>query len=397
MLLSLAIIFLFSLILAYLFQKSKLPNIIAYLIVGLVTGPFVLNLIDGKVLNISTELRQMALIIILLRVGFTLDLKDLKQVGRPAILLSFLPASFEIIAYTIFAPIFFNISSLDAAIMGAIISAVSPAVVVPRMLKLIEEKVACKKSIPQLILAGASCDDIYVLIIFSSFLAMAVGGKFKMSNLLNVPISITTGLIIGSILGLILSYYFLYIHKKSSIRDSVKVVIILSFAFLLTYIESSLKNIVAISSLLAIVAMASVLRIKAYPSLAINLSKKLSKLWIVAEIVLFVMVGTAVDIRYTLDAGLQAIILIFVALIFRSLAVYLSVLGTGLSAKEKLFCIIAYIPKATVQAAISSIPLSMGLGSGKLILSVAVMSIIITAPLGAIGIDNTYKKLLTRD
>ncbi len=397
MLFSLGLIFIFCLSFAYIFRKLKLPNIIAYIIVGIILGPNLLSILDPKFLSISAELRQIALIVILLRVGFSLNIQDLRKVGRPAILLSFVPASVEFIAYTVLAPIFFPISRIEAALLGAVISAVSPAVVVPRMLELLDKRYGVQKSIPQMILAGASCDDIFVLLAFAITLTMAQGNKAEFIDIFDAPISIISALIVAFVVGLILAAFFRYCHQRQSIRDSVKLLIIMSIAFFLTQIEVLAKPYFAFSSLLAVIATAAIVKIKTYPSLSLAMASKMGKLWIVMEIILFVLVGAAVDIRYTFEAGISAIGLIFIALIFRSLAVYICLTGTGLGCSEKLFAIISYLPKATVQAAIGAVPLSLGLNSGRIILSVAVLSILITAPLGAILMDNTYAKLLNKD
>ncbi len=397
MLFSLGLIFIFCLSFAYIFRKLKLPNIIAYIIVGIILGPNLLSILDPKFLSISAELRQIALIVILLRVGFSLNIQDLRKVGRPAILLSFVPASVEFIAYTVLAPIFFPISRIEAALLGAVISAVSPAVVVPRMLELLDKRYGVQKSIPQMILAGASCDDIFVLLAFAITLTMAQGNKAEFIDIFDAPISIISALIVAFVVGLILAAFFRYCHQRQSIIDSVKLLIIMSIAFFLTQIEVLAKPYFAFSSLLAVIATAAIVKIKTYPSLSLAMASKMGKLWIVMEIILFVLVGAAVDIRYTFEAGISAIGLIFIALIFRSLAVYICLTGTGLGWSEKLFAIISYLPKATVQAAIGAVPLSLGLNSGRIILSVAVLSILITAPLGAILMDNTYAKLLNKD
>lgn len=393
---SLAFIFLFGLIFAELARKLKLPRIVGMLITGIVLGPFVLNLLDAKVLGISSELRQIALLIILIKAGLSLDIKDLKKASRPALLMSFLPATFEILGYAIFAPLLLKISTIDALLMGAVLSAVSPAVVVPRMSYLIDEGYGANKAIPQMIMAGASMDDIYVIVLFTSFLGMAMGQGIDASKFLDIPISIVLGIVLGGIFGLIVSYIFeKSFSKERLIRNSMKVVIIMALSFLLVSIEGILKRKVAISSLIAVVTMAMTIRIKSVDSVSKRLSAKFAKLWIAAEVVLFVLVGAEVDIRYTLDAGLIAVLIIFVALAFRTVGVMLSLVGTRLNRKEKLFTVFSYLPKATVQAAIGSVPLAMGLESGKIILSVAALAILITAPLGATLMDLSYKKLLS--
>ena len=394
MLTSLGLILLVGLALGAICKKIKLPSIVGMLVTGILLGPFVLDLLDSSILNISADLRKMALIIILIKAGLSLDLADLKKVGRPAILLSFLPATFEIMAYVIFAPKIFGISLIDAALMGSVLSAVSPAVVVPRMVYMIENNIGTKKGIPQMIMAGASCDDIFVIVLFTSFLSMAQGGKLNAIQFLNVPISIILGIIFGAIIGYILYYFFENaFNKDRMIRNSTKLIIILAISFIIMALEEKLTNVVAISGLLAIVSMASMLRVKMTDQVSTRLSEKFGKLWIGAEVLLFVLVGAAVDIRYTLSAGFAAVLMIFIALAIRSIGVLISLIKTPLTGKEKLFTVVAYLPKATVQAAIGSVPLAAGLSSGNIILSVAVMGILITAPMGAIGIDRLRRNL----
>ena len=395
MLLSLAIIFLVGLSAAAIFEKIGLPRIIGMLGVGIAVSPYVLDLLDPSILGISSELRQIALIIILVKAGLSLNLSDLKKVGRPAVMMSFVPACFEIAGYVLFAPLLLGVDHIEAAVMGAVLSAVSPAVVVPRMVKLIEEKIGTEKGIPQMILAGASCDDIFVIVLFSTFVTMAQGGSVKAADFLNIPVSIVLGVLLGAAAGLALFFLFEKAYQHShKIRNSIKVIILLGTSFLLMGIETLVKPYVALSGLLAVVAMACVVKLKAENSVSVRLSEKFGKLWLAAEVMLFVLVGAAVDIRYTLTAGGMAVLMIFIALAFRAAGVCLCMLGTKLTAKERLFCVIAYLPKATVQAAIGSVPLSLGLPCGKIILSVAVLAILITAPLGAIGIDRTHKKLI---
>lgn len=398
MLESLALILIVGLAMGTICEKFKFPRIIGMLITGIVLGPYVLDLFDPSILSISAELRKIALIIILLKAGLSLNLSDLKKVGRPAVMMSFVPASFEIIGYIIFAPIILGINRVEAAVMGAVLGAVSPAVVVPRMVQLMEEKYGTDKSIPQMILAGASCDDIFVIVLFTTFLGMAQGEKASVMEFVNIPISIVLGVIAGVAAGFILYFIFetAYKHKRC-IRNSAKLIIILGVSFLLVTVEGRLEGKVALSGLLAVVSMACVLKIKCTGSVSQRLSAKFGKLWITAEVILFVLVGAAVDIRYTLEAGGTAVLMIFAALIFRAAGVMLCTVKTGFTWKERLFCVIAYLPKATVQAAIGSVPLAAGLECGKIILSVAVMAIIITAPLGAFGMDISYKKLLKKE
>lgn len=398
MLLSLAIIFLAGLFSAAVFERIGLPRIIGMLGVGIVVSPYVLGLLDDSILGISSELRQIALIIILIKAGLSLDLSDLKKVGRPAVMMSFVPACCEIVGYVAFAPLLLGVNRIEAAVMGAVLSAVSPAVVVPRMVRLIEEKYGTDKSIPQMILAGASCDDIFVIILFSTFVTMAQGGTVHAADFLNIPISIVLGVIMGALVGMAVYFLFESSYKHNrKIRSSTKVIIMLGTAFLLMSIETLAKPYVAVSGLLAVVAMACVIKLKSEKRVTARLSEKFGKLWIAAEVVLFVLVGAAVDVRYTLTAGISAVLMIFAALAFRAVGVFICMLGTKLSAKERLFCVIAYLPKATVQAAIGSVPLSLGLPCGKIVLSVAVLAILITAPLGSIGIDRSYKHLLSAE
>lgn len=398
MLLSLALIFLVGLCAASIFEKIKLPRIIGMLATGIVIGPFVLDMLDPSILGISSELRQIALIIILIKAGITLNLSDLKKVGRPAVLMAFVPACFEILGYFFIAPYLLGISRIEAAVMGAVLSAVSPAVVVPRMVNLIETKYGTEKSIPQMILAGASCDDIFVIVLFSTFVAMAQGQTASAADLLNIPVSIVLGVLLGVLVGFALYLLFKFsADRNKNIRASVKVIIIMGAAFLLMSVETLLKGHVALSGLLAVVSMACVIKLKTADETSKKLSGKFGKLWIAAEIILFVLVGAAVDVRYTLSAGAAAVGMIFIALTFRAAGVVLCMLGTKLNFKERLFCVIAYLPKATVQAAIGSVPLSLGLPCGNIVLSVSVLAIIITAPLGAFGIDFSYKRLLKKE
>lgn len=398
MLTSLAFIFLVGLSLAAICQALKLPRIIGMLITGILLGPYVLNVLDPSILSISSELRQIALIIILLKAGLSLNLADLKKVGRPAIMMACIPATFEILAYFLLAPYFLGITRLEAAVMGAVMGAVSPAVVVPRMVQLMDEKYGTAKSIPQMILAGASCDDIYVIVLFSTFSTMAQGGSAHLKDFINIPVSIILGIALGSVAGYLLSLFFktAYAHSHM-VRNSMKVIVVMGVAFLLMSIETWLKPMVSVSGLLAVISMACVLKLKCTASVSARLSQKFGKLWLAAEVLLFVLVGASVDIRYTLKAGPAALAMIFAALLIRTLGVSLCVTVTNLTWRERLFCSIAYLPKATVQAAIGSVPMAMGLSCGQIVLSVAVLGILITAPLGAIGMDCSYKKLLSRE
>lgn len=392
MLLSLALVFLCGMTLGKVFEKLKLPNLLGMLLTGILLGPYLLNLLDPTILNISTELRQIALIIILTRAGLNLDIQDLKKVGRPAILMCFVPATFEIIGMLIFAPILLKISILEAAIMGTVVAAVSPAVVVPKMLRLMDEGYGKSQSIPQMIMAGSSVDDVFVIVLFTAFTGLAQSGEITPIHFLTIPTSIIFGLIGGIITGFALSTLF----KKAHIRDSGKVIIILSASFLLVTLEHSLTGVIGFSGLLAVMALGATIQQKRY-DVSRRLSSKFSKLWVAAEVLLFVLVGATVNISYALKAGVAAIILIFCVLIFRMSGVFVSLIRTKLNKKERIFAAFAYMPKATVQAAIGGLPLAMGLACGNIILTVAVLAIMITAPLGAALVDATYKRFLTKD
>ena len=389
MLLSIALILLTGLLLGGLFSKIKLPSLLGMIIVGIVLGPHALNLIDESILNISADLRQIALVIILTRAGLSLDISDLKRVGRPAILMCFVPACVEIIGTVLLAPLLLGISTLEAAVMGSVLAAVSPAVIVPRMIRLMEEGYGVDKGIPQLILAGASVDDVFVIIIFTAFTSLASTGELSPVSILQIPVSIVLGIVAGVIVGMVLVKFFRTFHM----RDSVKLLIILSFSFLLIEMQNQLEGIVPFSGLLAIMSLGIVIKRK-YDILAKRLSGKYNKLWVAAEIFLFVLVGATVDLKYAVVAGVSAVLLVAGALVFRMIGVALCLIKTDLSRKERLFCMVAYVPKATVQAAIGAIPLTMGLSCGQIVLTVAVLSILITAPFGAICIDNLYKTLL---
>ena len=392
MLTSLAFIFLLGLSLGYVFMKLKLPALIGMLLTGIALGPYVLNLLEPSLLSVSVDLRQLALVIILTRAGLALDIKDLMKVGRPALLMCFVPACFEIAGMMLIAPPLLGISLLDAAIMGTVVAAVSPAIIVPKMLHLMDQKYGTSKSIPQLIMAGGSVDDVFVIVIFTAFTGLALGGNISAVSFLQIPVSILSGLVLGVLLGWLLTRYF----KRYHMRDSVKVLIILSVSFLLVALERVLKGILPVSGLLAVMALGATL-LKNYEVLALRLSAKFSKLWVGAEILLFVLVGATVDIKYAVGAGLSAVVVILFSLLFRMAGVFVCMIKTQLTLKERVFCMIAYLPKATVQAAIGSLPLAMGLPCGKIVLTVAVLAILITAPLGAFGIDMTYKRLLEKE
>ncbi len=389
MLTSLAMIFLCGMLLGGIFKRVGLPSLLGMLITGIVLGPYMLNVLDASILSISADLRQLALIIILTRAGLSLDINDLKKVGRPAILMCFVPACFEITGMVLLAPRLLNISIIEAVIMGAVIAAVSPAVIVPKMLHLMENDYGTNKSIPQMIMAGASVDDVFVIVIFAAAVGLAQGESVSAASILQIPFSIITGIIIGIALGLILNICF----KKLHIRDSSKVIILLGLSFLLVAVEQ--LKIVPFSGLLAVMSTGVAIQ-KKNTIVAKRLSEKYSKLWVAAEIILFVLVGATVDLKYALASGITAVIVIFGALVFRMLGVFVCMIKTPLSIREKVFCMIAYMPKATVQAAIGSLPLSMGLACGNIVLTVAVLAILITAPLGALGVDLTYPRLLHR-
>lgn len=395
MLTSLALVFLAGLAAAAVCSAIKLPRIIGMLLVGIVLGPHILNVLDDSILSISSELRQMALIIILLKAGLSLNLSDLRQVGRPAVLLSCLPATCELAGYILLAPYLLGVNRIEAAVMGAVLAAVSPAVVVPRMVFLMENRWGTDKSIPQMLLAGASCDDIYVIVLFTTFTGIAQGGNARAADFLNIPVSVVLGIAVGAAVGYALSRFFeAAFARNHMVRGSVKVIIVLSVSFLLVALETVLKGKIALSGLLAVTSMACMLARKTTGEVRARLSEKFGKLWIAAELILFVLVGAAVDIRYVSETGLAAVLMVFAALIFRAAGVVLCLAGTKLSRRERLFCVIAYLPKATVQAAIGSVPLAMELPCGKIVLSVAVLAILITAPLGALGMDAAYRKLL---
>ena len=391
MLTSIAIILLVGLLAGWLFSKIKLPSLLGMILVGILLGPQCLNIVDKSILNISGDLRQIALVIILTRAGLSLKLEDLKKAGRPAILMCFVPACIEMIGTVIFAPLLLGVSYLEAAIIGSVIAAVSPAVIVPRMIKLMEEGYGKDKSIPQLIMAGASVDDVFVIVVFTALTTLASTGEMSATSFLQIPVSILLGIILGSVVGFLLVLFF----KKFHLRDTVKVVIIISISFLLLEVQNSLEGIIPISGLLAIMSMGIIINQK-YDVLAKRLSVKYNKMWLAAEVFLFVLVGLAVNVKYAMEAGVVVILLLILALIFRMTGVELSLVKSDLNKKERLFCALAYTPKATVQAAIGTIPLSMGLHCGETVLTVAVVAIFFTAPFGALCVDNLYKKLLVK-
>lgn len=392
MLTSLAYIFLLGLSLGFIFDKLRMPALLGMLLTGIILGPFALDLLSPSLLSISIELRQIALVVILMRAGLALDLKDLQKVGRPAILMGFIPACLEIAGMILIAPRLLGVTVLEAAIMGSVVAAVSPAIIVPKMLYLMEQKIGTRKSIPQMIMASGSVDDVFVIVMFTAFLTLATGESISAVSFTQIPISILTGLALGITMGWLLVKFF----KRFHMRDSIKVIIMISLSFMFLAMEKWLTDIIALSGLLSIMAMGATI-LKLYPILAKRISPKFSKLWVAAEIILFVLVGATVDIKFAAAAGIGAVAVIFIALMFRMTGVYICMIKTPLNKKERLFSMIAYLPKATVQAAIGSIPLAMGLPSGKIVLTVAVLAILITAPLGAFGIDISYKRLLTKE
>ena len=391
MLLSISLILILGMFMGWICQKIKLPSLLGMLITGIVLGPYVLNLLDDSILGISAELRKIALIIILTRAGLGLDLSGLKKIGRPAVLMCFVPASFELIGMILLAPKLMGLTVLEAAIMGAVLAAVSPAVVVPRMVKLMDEGYGVNEGIPQLILAGASVDDVYVIVLFSTFVGMMQGEGASILKFVNIPISIFLGIAIGLLIGVLLAYFF----KKMHIRDTSKVLIILSISFLLVVMEDKLSTPITFSALIAIMFIGIGLQ-KKRETVAKRLSVKYGKLWVAAEVFLFVLVGATVNIGYLGKVGVKALSGIIGALVFRMFGVFVCLLGTSLKRKERLFTMLAYTPKATVQAAIGGIPLALGFTCGDLVLTVAVLAIVLTAPLGAFAIDLSYKKLLNR-
>lgn len=391
MLKSIALIMLIGMSAGWVCRKVKLPGLLGMLFTGIILGPYVFNLLDSSILLVSADIRKIALVIILTRAGLTLNLEDLKKVGRPAFLMCFMPATFEMIGMIILAPRLLSVSLIEAAVIGAVVAAVSPAVVVPKMIKLMEDGYGTKQGIPQLILAGASVDDVYVIVMFTAFTSLAQGGNVSVMSFVNIPVSIMFGIIIGIIIGKALAV----VWKKLHIRDTVKAAIFLSVALLLVDIEASLNTPITFASLISVMFIGIALK-KDRPEVAFRLSQKYNKMWVWAEVMLFVLVGATVDIGYVAYAGVSSIVIIIGALIFRMVGVALCMAGTKLKLKERVFCMLAYTPKATVQAAIGGVPLSMGLACGNTVLTVAVLAIIITAPLGAFAIDMTYRKLLKK-
>lgn len=392
MLFSISLILLVGMAMGWAFNKFKLPSLIGMLLTGIILGPFVLNLIDESILTISSELRKIALIIILTRAGLGLDFTGLKKIGRPALLMCFLPATLELIGIIIVAPKLMGLSFLEACVLGAVLAAVSPAVVVPRMVKLMDEGYGVKQGIPQLILAGASVDDVYVIVLFSTFVSILQGESASVVSFVNIPVSIVLGILIGFVIGCLLALFF----KKVHIRDTSKVIIILSISLLLTVAEDNLKTAITFSALISIMFIGVGMK-KQHEALAKRISAKYAKIWVGAEVFLFVLVGATVDISYLGKVGLNAIIVILSALLFRMAGVFVCLIKSKVELKERIFAMLAYTPKATVQAAIGGIPLSLGLACGDTVLTVAVLAIVLTAPLGAFAIDLSYNKLLKRE
>lgn len=392
MLKSIALILLFGMFLGWICKKINFPSLFGMIITGILLGPYALDLIDVSILNISSDLRRIALIIILIRAGLSLNVEDLKKVGRPAILMCFLPACFEMLGMILLAPMLLGVSVLDAAIMGSVVGAVSPAVIVPKMLKLMDEGYGTKQGIPQLILAGASVDDVFVIVMFSTFTGLAQGAGASVKSIIDIPVSIVAGIVTGFLTGFVLAKFF----EKLHMRDTIKVVILLSSAFLMVSFEDAYSKIIPFASLIAVMSMGISLQ-RNREAVAVRLSSKFNKLWVAAEILLFVLVGATVDLNSAFTAGFAAVILIFGVLVFRMLGVFVCLLRTKFNMQERAFCMLAYMPKATVQAAIGGLPLAMGLGCGNIVLTVSVLAILITAPLGAFAIDLTYKKWLIKN
>lgn len=392
MLYSIALILIVGMAFGWICNRCKLPSLLGMLLTGIILGPYVLNLIDDSILGISSELRKIALIIILTRAGLGLDISGLKKIGRPAVMMCFVPATFELIGMLILAPRLLGVSYMEAAVMGAVLAAVSPAVVVPRMVKLMEEGYGTDKGIPQVILAGASVDDVYVIVLFTTFTGIMQGKGISVMSFINIPVSIILGILIGLIIGYLFARYF----EKMHIRDTIKVALILSVSFLLVTAEDALNTPITFSALIAIMFIGVALS-RYRKEVSLRISQKYNKFWVVAEVFLFVLVGATVNIGYLSNVGLRAVILIICAIMFRMAGVYVSLLGTKLDSKERMFTMMAYTPKATVQAAIGGIPLSMGLACGEITLTVAVLAIVLTAPLGAFAIDMSYKRLLNKE
>lgn len=391
MLMSLALMFLIGFCISGIFKKLHIPSLLGLIITGIILGPEVLNLLDPKILNISSELREIALIVILFRAGLSLDLSDMKKIGRPAIMLCFVPATFEIVGAIVLGPVCLGLSRVDSAIVGAMLGAASPAIIVPKMLWLMEEGYGVDKHIPQLIMAGASADDIYAIVMFTAFIGMSKGEGISAWTIVSIPLSIVTGLGVGIVFGIVMAQLFKLIH----LRDTVKILLLFGISFLFVGCETFISKYVPFSGLLAVMALGGTI-LNRRATVAKRLSAKIAKIWVGAELLLFIMLGSAVEIKALLSAGIGSVLLILGALVFRSIGVIVSLLGSGLSLQEIFYCDVAYFPKATVQAAVGAIPLAEGLACGMMVLTTAVLSILITAPLGAILMDVTVKKWLTR-
>ena len=389
MLTSIAIILLLGYVSGWLFSKMKLPSLIGMILLGICIGPYALNVLDSSLLEISSSIRQVALVIILTRAGLSLNLEDLKRVGRPAILMCFVPACFEMLGIVLLGPLLFDISLVEALVIGTVVAAVSPAVIVPRMISLIDQGYGKEHSIPQLILAAASVDDIFVIVVFTVATSLALTNEVSMLRFVEIPVSIILGILLGIVTGMLVVKFY----QKVSMRKVVQVFVLLSISFLLLEVETLLKGLVPVSGLLAIMATGMYIKQKDN-AMAIFLANPYSQLWSVGEVFLFVLVGACVNIQYAMNAGILVILLVCLSLVFRMVGVWISLMKSPLTAKERVFCMIAYTPKATVQASIGAIPLSMGLACGELVLTVAVLSILLTAPFGALGIDALHKRLL---
>lgn len=395
MLLSFSLIFLLGIGFGAIFNKLKLPSLLGMLVVGIILSPNFLNILDEKIMSISPELRKIALVIILTRAGLNLNFQELKKIGHPAVFMCFLPALFEILATLFLGQKFLGLSILDSLILGTVIAAASPGIIIPKMLNIMNEKYGIKKGIPQLLMACASVDNVFVIILFTAFTGLATNGHIEPLNFLRIPSSIVFGLLAGKLIGKIL----LLLFKKFSIRDSLKVLIMLNISFLLFTIESR-SNINSIpwfsfSGLLAIMTIGTMIK-QENIILADRLSLKFTKLWLGAEIILFVLVGATINLKSALHLGITGVIFIFTVLAFRLFGVFLSTIGSGFNKKERLFCMIGYSPKATVQAVIGSIPLALGLSCGDTVLTMAILAILFTAPIGAFVIDYSYRKLLEK-
>ncbi|MCR5231821.1 MAG: cation:proton antiporter [Acholeplasmatales bacterium] len=391
--LSLFIVFTFGILGGFIFEKIKLPKLVWYIILGILIGPSVLNIVDDTLINISSYLRQIALVIILTRSGLSLDINNLKKIGRPAILMCFVPACFEIVGVTIFAPMFLGISYLEALLLGSVLAAVSPAVVVPRMIKLMDERYGKEHNVPELIMAGASCDDIFVIVLFYSFKNLVVTSNFDAWTIGQIPLSIISGIALGILVGMLI----VLIINKLKMNKVINVIFMLGLSFGMIALETVLKPYFSISSLLAIVVMTLIVNIFKKEE-AKEIQKTYNSLWSCFEILLFTLVGIATSVNYAFSKdGAILVGVVLIALIFRSIGVIVCLIATKFNKKEKLFIIFSYLPKATVQASIGAIALSEGLDCGVVVLTGAVISILITAPLGAILMDRTYNKLLTNE